>query len=430
MKLKTVYVCEKCGYNSQKWMGKCPECEAWNSFQEDVIDVKPDRKHSGVKQAVTPLSRQTEVEERLATGIKELDRVLGGGIISGAMILLSGEPGIGKSTLTLSICEKIAETGKNTLYVSGEESPSQIALRAKRMGINNENINVLGETNLENILESLEGVEFLVVDSVQVISSGQMPSIAGSINQVRYCTEALMQFAKKSGVPVLIIGHVTKDGNLAGPKILEHLVDTVLLIEGERFADLRILRGLKNRFGSTNEVGLFEMKENGMNEVDNASKLFLEGRKKDAIGSSITSTVEGTRPLLIEVQALTSKTPFGYPKRAASGYDVNRLQLLLAVIQKHLQINVMEQDVYINVVGGYRLNDPASDLAVIMAIISSIKKKPLPEKTVFIGETGLSGELRNVSQLEKRIREAKKIGFEEIVTPEAKDIESAVKQIM
>ncbi len=430
MKLKTIYICEKCGYNSQKWLGKCPECEAWNSFQEDVIDMKPDRKHSGVKQTATPLSRQTESENRLATGIKELDRVLGGGIIEGAMMLLSGEPGIGKSTLTLSICEKIAMLGKNTLYVSGEESPSQIALRAKRMGIGNENINVLGETNLENILESLEGVEFLVVDSIQVVSSGQMPSIAGSINQVRYCTETLMKFAKKSGVPVLIIGHVTKDGNLAGPKILEHLVDTVLLIEGERFADLRILRGLKNRFGSTNEVGLFEMKEDGMNEVDNASKLFLEGRKKDAIGSSITATVEGTRPLLIEVQALTSPTPFGYPKRAASGYDVNRLQLLLAVIQKHLQINVMAQDVYINVVGGYRLNDPASDIAVIMAIISSIKKKPLPEKTVFIGETGLSGELRNVSQLEKRIQEAKKIGFEEIITPAAKDIESAVKQIL
>ncbi len=430
MKLKTVYICEKCGYNSQKWMGKCPDCEAWNSFQEDVIDVKPDRKHSGVKQTATPLSRQPQTEERLATGIKELDRVLGGGIIDGAMMLLSGEPGIGKSTLTLSICEKIAEQGKNTLYVSGEESPSQIALRAKRMGINNENINVLGETNLENIMESLEGVEFLVVDSIQVISSGQMPSIAGSINQVRYCTEALMQFAKKRGIPVLIIGHVTKDGNLAGPKILEHLVDTVLLIEGERFADLRILRGLKNRFGSTNEVGLFEMKENGMNEVDNASRLFLEGRKKDAVGSSITSTVEGTRPLLIEVQALTSPTPFGYPKRAASGYDVNRLQLLLAVIQKHLQINVMAQDVYINVVGGYKLNDPASDLAVIMAIISSIKNKPLPEKTVFIGETGLSGELRNVSQLEKRVQEAQKIGFEEIITPAAKDIESAVIQIL
>lgn len=438
MKLKTIYVCEKCGFNSQKWLGKCPECEAWNSFTEDVVDMAPSaRKHAGIAAQPAPLAMQGGSEDRIVTGIGEFDRVLGGGIIKGSMILMSGEPGIGKSTLTLRVCEKVASLGKKTLYVSGEESPSQIGLRAKRMGINNENIFALGETNLENIMETIGGREkpgkngnapdFVVIDSIQVISSSEIPSITGSISQVRYCTETLMKFAKHNRVPIMIIGHVTKDGNLAGPKILEHLVDTVLLIEGERFADLRILRGLKNRFGSTNEIGLFEMVQYGMEEVKNASKHFLEGRKEDAFGSAITATIEGTRPLLVEVQALTGPTPFGYPKRAASGYDINRLQLLLAVIQKHLGLNVAAHDVYINIVGGYRLNDPASDLAVIMAVISSLKKQPLPTNTVYIGEIGLGGELRNVSQLEKRVSESKKIGFEKIITPEIKDIASAAK---
>ncbi len=437
MKLKTVYVCEKCGFNSQKWLGKCPECEAWNSFTEDVVDMAPAaRKHTGIAAQPAPLAMQSGTEERIVTGIGEFDRVLGGGIIEGSMILMSGEPGIGKSTLTLRICEKVASLGKKTLYVSGEESPSQIGLRAKRMGINNENIFAVGETNLENIMQTLgdgrgktgantDNPAFVVIDSIQVVSSSEIPSIAGSISQVRYCTETLMKFAKQNRVPIMIIGHVTKDGNLAGPKILEHLVDTVLLIEGERFADLRILRGLKNRFGSTNEIGLFEMVESGMEEVKNASKHFLEGRKEDAFGSAITATIEGTRPLLVEVQALTGPTPFGYPKRAASGYDINRLQLLLAVIQKHLGLNVAAHDVYINIVGGYKLSDPASDLAVIMAVISSLKKTPLPASTVYIGEIGLGGELRNVSQLQKRITESQKIGFENIITPAIKDIAAA-----
>jgi len=436
MKLKTVYICENCGFNSQKWLGKCPDCDAWNSFQEDVVEKNPHRKHQGISTETTPLSLEQKPEDRLVTGISELDRVLGGGIIEGSMMLLSGEPGIGKSTLTLSICEKVAALGKKTLYVSGEESPSQIGMRAQRMGIKNENINMLGETNLENIMASLESEkqgskpDFVVIDSIQVISSLELPSIAGSINQVRYCTETLMQFAKKNRIPVLIIGHVTKDGNLAGPKILEHLVDTVLLIEGERYQNLRVLRGIKNRFGSTNEIGLFEMAEKGLLEVKDASKLFLEGRKADAHGSAITATVEGTRPLLIEVQALTNTTPFGYPKRAASGFDLNRLQLLLAVIQKHLGINVSNQDVYVNVVGGFRLNDPAADLAIIMAVISSLKKIPLPQDAIYIGEIGLSGELRNISNLEKRIKEATKIGFKQIISPKTtKDLNAALNHI-
>ena len=432
MRLKTIYICEQCGHNTPKWQGKCPECDAWNSFQEDVVEKNPKRKHQGIRLEPTPLLDQQVKEYRIVTGIGELDRVLGGGIIEGSVILLSGEPGIGKSTLTLTLCEKVAEVKKKVLYISGEESPQQISLRAKRLAIQKSTIGLLGETNLENIISTLEEQkpDFVVVDSIQVISSGEIPSIAGSINQVRYCTETLMNFAKKSQIPIVIIGHVTKDGNLAGPKVLEHLVDTVLLIEGERFQNLRILRGLKNRYGSTNEIGLFEMTEKGLIEVDDASRLFLDGKKAGAFGSAITATVEGTRPLLMEVQALTNISPFGYPKRAASGFDQNRLQLLLAVIQKHLGLNVSNQDVYINVVGGYRLNDPAADLAVVMAIISSLKKKPLPDDTVYMGEIGLSGELRNISNLEKRTKEAKKIGFKNLVTPKTfKDISEAVKSI-
>ena len=420
MKLKTVYICQQCGATSLKWLGKCPDCDEWNSFIEDVQDMSAaKRSHQGLAGTPTPLTRTEFNEERIQTNFEELDRVLGGGIVQGSLILISGEPGIGKSTLTLNICEKISQKYRSILYISGEESPHQIALRAKRLKINNENINLLPETNLENILATVEknNPGLLIIDSIQVVSSTQIPGISGSISQVRYCAETLMSFAKKSNTPVIIIGHVTKDGNLAGPKILEHLVDTVLIIEGDRYQNLRILRSLKNRFGSTNEVGLFEMAENGLIEVKNASKLFLEGRKANSFGSSITATVEGTRPILLEVQALTNQTPFGYPKRAASGFDINRLQLLIAVIQKHLHINMSDHDVYINVVGGYRLNDPASDLAVIMAIISSFKKISLPDDTVYIGEVGLSGELRSITHLSKRILEASKIGFKNIITP-------------
>jgi DNA repair protein RadA/Sms len=420
MKLKTVYICQQCGSTSLKWLGKCPDCDEWNSFIEDVQDLSAaKRSHQGLAGTPTPLTRTEFNEDRILTNFEELDRVLGGGIVQGSLILISGEPGIGKSTLTLNICEKISQKYRSILYISGEESPHQIALRAKRLKINNENINLLPETNLENILATVEKNKpgLLIIDSIQVVSSSQIPGISGSISQVRYCAETLMSFAKKTNTPVIIIGHVTKDGNLAGPKILEHLVDTVLIIEGDRYQNLRILRSLKNRFGSTNEVGLFEMTENGLTEVKNASKLFLDGRKINSFGSSITATVEGTRPILLEVQALTNQTPFGYPKRAASGFDINRLQLLIAVIQKHLHINLSDHDVYINIVGGYKLNDPAADLAVIMAIISSFKKISLPDDTVYIGEVGLSGELRSIANLSKRISEASKIGFKNILTP-------------
>lgn len=423
MKLKTVYICEKCSYQSQKWLGKCPECGGWNTFQEDVIDKKTENKIKAKSATTSSLIQDYAPQKRIQTQIEELDRVLGGGIIEGHVILLSGEPGIGKSTLTLQLCGKISEKVSQLLYISGEESKWQIANRAERLGIKNENIRLLSETNFETILATLEDQkpECVIVDSIQVIYSGEIPSLPGSINQVRFCAENLMNFAKRTGIPVIIIGHVTKDGTLAGPRILEHLVDTVLFLEGERYQNFRLIRSLKNRFGSTNEVGIFEMTENGLEEIKNASAIFLGGRKENSIGSAITAALEGTRSFLVEIQALLSPTNFGYPKRAASGFDLNRLQLLTAVIQKHLGLNVSGQDIYINVVGGLKLNEPALDLAVIMAIISSFKKIPLPAETVYIGEVGLCGELRPVTQLEKRLKEAEKIGLKHIITGQTVD---------
>lgn len=430
MKLKTVFICEKCSFESQKWLGKCPNCDAWNSMIEDVINTgKPERVHTGLAQKPEPLFKTSVTENRIETGISELDRVLGGGIVNNSLILLSGEPGIGKSTITLKVCEKVGLKNKKVLYISGEESQSQVASRAERLGIKSESISFLSETNFDNILLTIESEkpDFVVVDSIQVVASQSIPSIAGSINQVRFCTESLMNYAKKNDIAVLIVGHVTKDGTLAGPRILEHLVDTVLFIEGERFQDLRILRALKNRFGSTNEIGIFEMREDGLIEVTNPSEIFIGGRKTDAFGSSITTIIEGSRPLLVEIQALTNYTNFGYPKRAASGYDNNRLQLLVAVIQKHLHLNLNSQDVYINVVGGLRVSDPATDLAVVMAIISSLKKEPLDSSTVYLGEIGLSGEIRSINKLENRIQEAEKVGFQKVIAPKSSKKTSSKK---
>lgn len=423
MKLKTLFVCEKCGYQSQKWVGKCPSCDAWNSFYEEVVAKNEERKSAGLVLEPTSLLHAAPEEKRIKTNIEELDRVLGGGITQGAVMLFSGEPGIGKSTLTLQICGKLASQIPDILYISGEESQQQIAQRAQRLKIQNENIALLSETRLENILATIEKLKpgCVILDSIQVIYSQDIPSLSGSINQVRFCTETLMNFAKKTSTPVIIVGHVTKDGNLAGPRVLEHLVDTVLFIEGERYQNFRVLRSLKNRFGSTNEIGIFEMGAEGLVEIQNPSAIFLEGRKTGSFGSAITATMEGTRPLLLEVQALTNITTFGYPKRAGTGFDLNRLQLLIAVIQKHLHLNLSNQDVYINVVGGLRLNEPAADLAVVMSIISSFKKEPLPADTIYIGEIGLSGELRSINQLEKRLQEAEKMGFKKAVIPKIKE---------
>lgn len=419
MKLKTVYVCEKCGHQENKWTGKCSACDAWNSFIEDVVDTSP-RKHTQItRKNSQKLAHTNTLENRLKTGMEEFDRVLGGGIVEGNLILLSGEPGIGKSTLTMQICGKLAEK-KNILYISGEESAPQVASRAKRLGITSENINLLSDTNIESIIAAIEDEkpQFVILDSIQVVSSADIPGLSGSVSQVRYCAEKLMEVAKVKQIPVILVGHVTKDGNIAGPRLLEHVVDTVLYIEGERYQNLRILRSIKNRFGSTNEIGVFEMAENGLKEVKNPSLIFLAGRKEDGIGTSLTSTIEGSRPFIIEVQALVDKTAFGYPKRTANGFDLQRTQQLLAVLQKYIRMDFLQQDVYVNVAGGFRLKDPACDLAMLMAIASSFNKKTLPKNMLILGEVGLSGELRPVSQLQKRLHEAEKLGLSSALIPQ------------
>lgn len=434
MKLKTVYICKNCQFENQKWTGKCPECQSWNSFEEDVVEKRSSLSLSPRKiQALSPspLNKVQGKTEKITTSIEEFDRVIGNGIVPGSLTLLSGEPGIGKSTLTLQIAGQLAQKNK-VLLISGEESIEQIANRASRLKLNQENLQALNEFKLEPILETIkqEKPSIAIIDSIQVISSLDLPSGAGSITQVRYCTERIMELAKTTRTPIILIGHVTKDGNLAGPRVLEHLVDTVIHLEGDRYQNLRLLRAVKNRFGSCNEVGIFEMTENGMEEVKNPSEQLLEGRKENAIGSAITVTMEGTRPMLVEVQALVSTSPFGYPKRTANGFDLNRLQILIAVLEKYAKLNLQNQDVFINVVGGIKLKEPATDLAVLMAIASSLLKNPLPQSTAIFGEVGLSGELRRVSHSEKRQNEASKLGLKESINSEKfKEVEQVIKTL-
>jgi len=433
MKVKSLFVCQKCGFESPKWIGKCPGCEQWNSFTESAIEEPAVRAHKSVK-SKTPVSLISSFgpEKRLVLKMNEVNRVLGGGLIEGSLTLLTGEPGIGKSTLTLQLCNDLLSLNKSVLYVSGEESQNQIASRAQRLKINSENLSFLAETSLETILATLNEFKpnIVIIDSIQILHSADLTGLSGSIGQIRYATEQFMEFAKTTNTPVILIGHVTKDGELAGPRVLEHLVDTVLFLEGDRYQNFRILRSQKNRFGSTNEIGIFEMNENGMVEVSNPSAHFLEGRKESPIGSAITVTMEGTRPILIETQGLTNITPFGYPKRTATGYDINRLQLLISVLQKYARFNLSNQDVFVNVVGGMRLNDPACDLGVLVAIASSYMQKVVPSDAVFIGEVGLSGEIRNVSQLTKRVKEAEKLGFKTIVIPSTKEKITTTKNLI
>ncbi|MFH0749697.1 MAG: DNA repair protein RadA [Candidatus Gottesmanbacteria bacterium] len=413
MKQRSSYVCQQCSAEFPQWYGKCPSCGEWNTLVETVKESETASHASKrfVSQS-TPqkLSEVKHIEKnRLKCGLAEFDRVMGGGIVPGSVTLLAGDPGIGKSTLLLHVLSPIGG-----MYISGEESGEQIKLRAKRMGIDGENIMVFSETVLEGITEALikknpQGL--VIVDSIQTISSNNLDGMAGSVGQIRYCAEELVTFAKSRGVPILIIGHVTKEGEIAGPKVLEHMVDTVLYLEGERYADARILRTLKNRFGPVEEVGIFEMKENGLKEIDNPSEIFLQDRVKNVPGSVITVIMEGTRPLLVEIQALVVPSQIPIPRRVANGFDYNKLQLLTAILQKRLGLPLGTSDVFINVNGGLKLTEPAADLAVALAIISSYKNISIDSKTIVFGEVGLLGEIRRVGQEERRMKEAKRLGF-------------------
>lgn len=415
MAIKTIYVCSTCGAQASKWSGKCLQCNSWNSLVEDAVDSKTHKEVQAKTIEISKVSLEDAFQKRLTVGLQEFDRVVGGGLVHDSFTLLSGDPGIGKSTLALQLGLRFAQQQLNVLYVSGEESVSQVSQRARRLNGDSipESFSLISSHHLESVLATIKKARpgFVVIDSVQTIYSDQMNGMAGSLVQTRHIAEQLMVMAKQEKIPVLLIGHVTKDGNLAGPKVLEHLVDTVLYCEGERYHDLRMLRAIKNRFGSTTEVGIFSMKESGLEEVPNPSEVFLKGRRPGSIGSAITVTLEGTRPFLIEVQGLTNTADYSYPKRTAAGIDLNRLHLLTAVLNKHARLKLDRQDVYVNITGGFRVRDPAIDLAVISALISSKKEIALPDKVAVLGEVGLSGEIRPVSQEERRLKELEKLGF-------------------
>ena len=438
-KIQTIYVCSKCDAQFPKWQGRCPECGGWGT----LVATK-EQKNKKTKEIVE-IGEVIDLDKivgkdfkRIETGILEFDRVLGGGIVPGSLVLLGGDPGIGKSTLVLQVADKITrmfhelETNKNTnknlnvnsnvLYVSGEESAEQIKLRMTRLAIKPENLKFLGETNIETICATIQKLKpkLAIIDSIQTMASEEIPSEAGSVNQVRASTVRLLEVAKKENISIFLIGHVTKEGQVAGPKTLEHLVDTVLYLEGDRYHSYRILRVVKNRFGSTGEVGVFEMRDKGLKEVKNPSEIFLGQRKEILPGSVITCVMEGTRPLLVEIQALTSRTYFGYPQRRAAGFDFNRLGLLIAVLSKRTGLSLGNQDIHLNVVGGLKIQEPAADLAASLAIASSFKSKIVSPSMVAFGEVGLGGEIRPISQTEKRITEAEKLGFKKVLFPEGK----------
>lgn len=419
---KTVFVCNECGYESAKWMGKCPACNSWNTFFEQKIEKITENGIKTVKERNIPKalnSYKGEEVARTSTGFNELDRVLGGGIVKGSLILLGGEPGIGKSTLILQLCNKIHGEGK-VLYVSGEESAEQIKLRADRLGIDNDDIMFLGETDISIINENIEELKpkLVIIDSIQTMYSDELSAAAGSVSQVREITAQIMRMCKSKGITTIIIGHVTKDGTIAGPRVLEHMVDTVLYLEGERYFSYRILRGVKNRFGSTNEIGMFEMKGEGLVEITNPSQILISEREDNPSGSAIVASIEGTRPMLIELQALTTLSVFGIPKRTANGLDYNRLAVLIAVLEKRANLNIGGQDIYVNVVSGMKLNEPSIDLGILCVCASSFKNVPIPKDTVIMGEVGLTGEVRRINMIEKRLKEAEKMGFKRCIIPE------------
>ena len=423
-KAKTVFVCNECGYESPKWLGKCPACNSWNSFfEQKIVETKSTATGKTIKEKATAQILNEVVgrnEFRIDTGIAELNRVLGGGLVNGSLVLLGGEPGIGKSTLILELCDKITGTGK-VLYVSGEESAEQVKIRADRLQIKNNNIMFLGETDIDVIEEAILAMQpkLVIIDSIQTMYSEEITSAAGTVSQVREITSRIMRVCKGHKITTIIIGHVTKDGNIAGPRVLEHMVDTVLYLEGERYFSYRILRSVKNRFGSTNEIGMFEMQNEGMVEIKNPSQVLISEREDNPPGSVVVASVEGTRPLLIELQALTTPSVYGLPRRAANGIDYNRLTMLIAVLEKKANIPLGSQDVYLNVVSGIRLVEPAVDLGTILTIASSFRNISIARDVVAIGEVGLTGEIRAVNMIDKRIKEVEKMGFKTCIIPES-----------
>ena len=433
-KSKTIFVCSECGNESSKWLGKCPACNSWNTFYEQkVVETKAGGHKDLAKSENKPQKLNSyEAKETLrnSTGFGELDRVLGGGLVKGSLVLLGGEPGIGKSTLILQICDKVKGEGK-VLYVSGEESAEQIKMRADRLGINNDDILFLGETDIDVVNQAIIEInpKLVIIDSIQTMYSEEISAAAGSVSQVREITSQVMRVCKSRAITTIIIGHVTKEGNIAGPRVLEHMVDTVLYLEGERYFSYRVLRGVKNRFGSTNEIGMFEMNEEGMCEITNPSDILISEREDNPAGSCIVSSIEGTRAILIELQALTTQSIFGFPKRTANGTDYNRLALLIAVLEKRAGIMLGSQDVYLNLVGGIRVNEPSIDLGMMMAVVSSFKNVAIPKDMVIIGEVGLTGEVRRINVIDKRLKEAEKLGFKSCIIPESnkKDLKEKYK---
>lgn len=425
-KKKTKFICQECGYESAKWMGKCPGCQSWNSMVEEFVEPKRSQTtfQTGISSGTMKPQRITAVEKeeetRIDTQMPEFNRVLGGGMVPGSLVLVGGDPGIGKSTLLLQFSSKLASSGYKVLYISGEESIRQTKLRADRLQVSSDLLYVLAETDLDYIERAIKEIEpaMVIIDSIQTVYQQEVMSAPGSVSQVRECTAAFMKIAKTSGIAIFIVGHVTKQGSIAGPKLLEHMVDSVLYFEGERHHTYRILRAVKNRFGSTNEIGIFEMKETGLVEVKNPSEIFLEERTEGTSGSIVVAAMEGTRPVLVEIQALITPTSFGNARRMATGIDHNRVSLLMAVLEKRVGLLLQNQDAYLNVAGGVRLEEPAIDLGIAVCIASSFRNHPTNPTDVVIGEVGLTGEVRRVSRIEQRVKEAAKLGFKRVILPE------------
>lgn len=420
-KEKSVFFCQECGYESAKWLGKCPGCGQWNTFVEETVS-KQKHEPARLQPASEPVGLQEIVSDdllRIDTGIHELNRVLGGGMVPGALMLLAGDPGIGKSTLTMQLTETIQLEGK-ILYVSGEESRQQLKMRAQRLHVSTAQLLILTENNLSLIEKQIEKIQpkLLILDSIQTVYLPEVSSAPGSVSQLRECTGRIMQWAKGLEISIIVVGHVTKDGSVAGPRVLEHMVDTVLFFEGERHNHFRILRALKNRFGSTNEIGVFEMQEQGLREISNPSEIFLSERPQGAIGSVVVPCMEGSRPVLVELQALVASSPYGQPRRMTNGADFNRTAMLLAVLEKKMRLPLGNQDIFLNVVGGLKIDEPAIDLGIIVALVSSMQNRPVLDDVIILGEVGLTGEVRTISFLEKRLIEAEKMGFRTAVVPQ------------